>query len=154
MDRLTKEQRRKNMQHIRPRDTKIEIILRKMLWQKGIRYRKNFKKLPGTPDIAITKYRIAVFCDGEFFHGKDWEILKPRLQKGSNSEFWISKISRNKERDEEINKKLLFAGWTVIRFWGDEIKKHPNECVKVIEEAIFDIMQSDNLVEDNLDKPE
>ncbi|MDE5939183.1 MAG: very short patch repair endonuclease [Lachnospiraceae bacterium] len=154
MDRLTKEQRRKNMQHIRPRDTKIEIILRKMLWQKGIRYRKNFKELPGTPDIAITKYKIAVFCDGEFFHGKDWEILKPRLQKGSNSEFWISKISRNKERDEEINKKLLFAGWTVIRFWGDEIKKHPDECIKVIEEAIFDIMQSDNLVEDNLDKPE
>ncbi|MDE5717775.1 MAG: very short patch repair endonuclease, partial [Lachnospiraceae bacterium] len=73
---------------------------------------------------------------------------------GSNSEFWISKISRNKERDEEINKKLLFAGWTVIRFWGDEIKKHPDECVKVIEEAIFDIMQSDNLVEDNLGKPE
>lgn len=144
MDKLTREQRRKNMQHIKSRDTKIEIILRKTLWHKGIRYRKNFKELPGSPDIAITKYKIAIFCDGEFFHGKDWEVLKPRLQRGANSEFWISKISRNKERDDEINKKLLFMGWTVIRFWGDEIQKHPDECVKVIEEAIFDIiMQSD-----------
>lgn len=139
MDRLTKEQRRKNMQHIKPQDTKIEVLLRKALWKKGIHYRKNFKGLPGTPDIVITKYKIAIFGDGEFFHGKDWEILKPRLQKGSNSEFWISKISRNKERDDEINKKLLFMGWTVIRFWGDDIQNHTDECIKVIEEAIFDI---------------
>lgn len=139
MDRLTKEQRRKNMQHIKPQDTKIEVLLRKALWKKGIHYRKNFKGLPGTPDIVITKYKIAIFCDGEFFHGKDWEILKPRLQKGSNGEFWISKISRNKERDDEINKKLLFMGWTVIRFWGDDIQNHTDECIKVIEEAIFDI---------------
>lgn len=153
MDRLTKEQRRKNMQHIKSRDTKIEILLRKTLWKKGIRYRKNYKALPGTPDIAITKYKIAIFCDGEFFHGKDWEVLKPRLLRGSNSEFWISKISRNKERDDEINKKLLFMGWTVIRFWGDDIKNHPNECVKVIEETIFDLtMQSDNYMDE--DPPE
>lgn len=148
MDRLTKEQRRKNMQHIKSRDTKIEILLRKALWEKGIRYRKNYKELPGTPDIAITKYKIAIFCDGEFFHGKDWEVLKPRLLRGSNSEFWISKISRNRERDDEINKKLLFMDWTVIRFWGTDIKKHPNECVKVIEETIFDLtMQSEDFVD-------
>jgi len=128
------------MQHIKSRDTKIEVILRKALWDKGIRYRKNYDKLPGHPDIAITKYRIAIFCDGEFFHGKDWEVLKPRLEKGNNSEFWISKISRNRERDDEINKRLLFEGWTVIRFWGRDIKKHPEECLKVIEEAIFDQM--------------
>ena len=151
MDRLTKEQRRKNMQHIKSRDTKIEIILRKTLWEKGIRYRKNYKELPGTPDIAITKYKIAIFCDGEFFHGKDWEVLKPRLLKGRNSEFWISKISRNRERDDEINKKLLFMGWTVIRFWGTDIKKHPNECVKVVEETIFDLtMQSNNHIDEYL----
>lgn len=144
MDRLTKEQRRKNMQHIKPQDTKIEVLLRQALWKKGIRYRKNFKKLPGTPDIAITKYKIAIFCDSEFFHGKDWEILKPRLQKGSNSEYWISKISRNKERDDEINKKLLFIGWTVIRFWGDEIQHRTDECVKVIEETIFDVTHGAN----------
>lgn len=138
-DILTKEQRHKNMKSIKSRDTKIEVVLRKALWHKGYRYRKNMKSLPGTPDIVITKYKIAIFCDGEFFHGKDWEVLKPRLEKGSNSEFWISKISRNRERDDEINKKLLFEGWTVIRFWGNDITKHTEECVKVIEETIFDL---------------
>lgn len=139
MDVLTKEQRRKNMQHIRSKDTKIEVMLRKALWNKGYRYRKNCDKLLGKPDIVLTKYRIAIFCDGEFFHGKDWEVLKPQLEKSSNSEFWISKISRNRERDDEINKSLLFEGWTVIRFWGNDIIKHVDECVKVIEEAIFDV---------------
>jgi len=137
-DNLTKEQRHKNMKNIRAKDTKIEIILRKALWNKGCHYRKNYKKLPGCPDIALTKYKIAIFCDSEFFHGKDWEVLKPRLEKGDNCEYWISKISRNRERDDEINKKLLFMGWTVIRFWGNDIKKNSDECVKVVEEAIFD----------------
>lgn len=138
-DVLTKEQRHKNMQHIRSNDTKIEVLLRKALWEKGYRYRKNYKKLPGKPDIALTKYKIAIFCDGEFFHGKDWEVLRPRLEKSNNSEFWISKIARNRKRDDEVNKKLLFMGWTVIRFWGNDIKKYTDECVKVIEEAILDI---------------
>ena len=142
-DVLTKEQRRKNMQNIRNKDTKIEVILRKALWNNGYRYRKNYKKLSGSPDIVLTKYKIAIFCDGEFFHGKDWEVLKPRLEKSNNSEFWINKISRNRERDDEVNKKLLFLGWTVIRFWGDEIKKNTDECVKVIEEAIFDMKIGD-----------
>ena len=145
MDVLTHEQRHKNMQNIRSKDTKIEILLRKALWEKGIRYRKNYKKLPGKPDIAITKYKIAIFCDGEFFHGKDWEVLKPRLEKGNNSAFWISKISRNRERDDEVNKQLLFQGWTVIRFWGTDIKKCTDECVGVVEDAIFDsMMQQDD----------
>lgn len=138
-DVLTKEQRRKNMQHIKAKDTKIEVILRKSLWNKGYRYRKNYAGLPGHPDIVLTKYKIAIFCDGEFFHGKDWEVLKPRLEKSNNSEFWINKISRNRERDDEINKKLLFEGWTVIRFWGDDIKKNLDECIKVIEETIFEL---------------
>lgn len=142
-DVLTKEQRHKNMQHIRAKETTIEVILRRALWKKGYRYRKNYKKLPGSPDIALTKYKIAIFCDGEFFHGKDWEVLKPRLEKSNNSEFWISKISRNRERDNEINKRLLFEGWTVIRFWGDDIRKKTDECVKVIEEAIQDILMDD-----------
>lgn len=137
-DVLTPEQRRKNMQHIRSNNTKIEIILRKALWHRGYRYRINYKKLPGKPDIVLTKYKIAIFCDGEFFHGKDWEVLKPRLEKGDNGSFWISKISRNRERDDEINKRLLFMGWTVIRFWGNDIKKNTDECIKVIEENIFE----------------
>lgn len=137
-DVLSKEQRSKNMKHIRSKDTKIEKLLRKALWNKGYRYRKNYKRLPGNPDIAITKYKIAIFCDGEFFHGKDWEVLRPKLEKSNNSEFWINKIAKNRERDEKVNKKLLFEGWTVIRFWGADIKNNLDECIKVIEEAILD----------------
>lgn len=131
------------MKNIRSKDTSIENLLRKALWHRGYRYRKNYNKLPGKPDIVLTKYKIAIFCDGEFFHGKDWEILKPRLEKSDNGDYWINKISRNKERDEEVNKKLLFLGWTVIRFWGKDIKKNLDQCIQVIEETIFDIKIGD-----------
>ena len=131
-------QRHKNMSRIRSKDTSIELILRKALWHCGIRYRKNYKLLPGTPDIAITKHRVAVFCDSEFFHGKDWEALKLRLENGSNSTFWIKKITRNMERDGEVNQALRFLEWTVLRFWGEDIKKHTEECVRTVEEAILD----------------
>lgn len=137
-DNLTSEQRKKNMQHIKSKDTKIEVKLRKALWERGFRYRKNYKELPGKPDIVFTQYKIAVFCDSEFFHGKDWEVLKPRLEKTQNSEYWLKKISRNMERDDEVNKRLLFEGWTVIRFWGKDILKDTEECVRVIEETIFE----------------
>lgn len=142
MDRLTKEQRRKCMQNIKGKDTSIEIKLRKALWHKGYRYRKNYKKLPGTPDIAITKYKIAIFCDSEFFHGKDWQIVKPRLMQGSNPDYWISKIERNKERDSEINKKFTYLDWTVVRFWGEEIKKDIEGCVEVVDVAVMESQMS------------
>lgn len=138
-DNITPAQRRKNMQNIRSNNTKIEIVLRKALWKKGYRYRKNCDNIPGKPDLVIQKYKIAIFCDGEFFHGKDWEVLRPRLENSNNSEYWISKITRNRKRDDEINKKLLYEGWTVIRFWGKDILKSTDECVKVIEETIFDL---------------
>ena len=144
MDKLMPEQRKKNMRSIKGKDTSIEMILRKALWKKGYHYRKNYKNLPGTPDIALTKYKIAIFCDGEFFHGKDWDILKPRLERGKNSDFLVTKISRNRERDEEINKKLLFMGWIVIRFWGMDIKKNTDEYIRVIEETIFDLKVSED----------
>lgn len=128
------------MQRIHSKDTRIEVILRKALWHKGYRYRKNCKDITGKPDIALTKYKIAIFCDGEFFHGKDWEVLKPRLEKSNNAEYWVDKISKNRERDDAVNKKLLAEGWTVIRFWGKDIQKHTEECVKVVEEAIFDLL--------------
>lgn len=80
-DNLTAKQRKKNMQNIKSKDTKIELALRKALWSKGYRYRKNYQKLLGKPDIVLTKYKIVIFCDSKFFHGKDWEVLKPRLQK-------------------------------------------------------------------------
>ena len=138
MTTLTPEQRRKNMQRIRSKDTSIELILRRALWKKGYRYRKNYKALPGSPDIAITKHRIAIFCDSEFFHGKDWDQLKLRLENGSNSTYWIRKITRNMERDQENEKALKFREWTVIRFWGEDIRKHTEDCVRAVEEAIFD----------------
>ena len=135
MDVMSKEQRHKTMSHIRSKDTKIECVLRKALWEKGIRYRKNYKRLPGSPDIAITKYKIAIFCDSEFFHGYNWEQKRERVS--TNREFWIKKIERNMKRDRENDKSLRFLEWTVIRFWGHEIIKDPDGCVRAIEEATF-----------------
>lgn len=143
MDKLTKEQRHKNMSNIKNKDTGIEVKLRKALWKKGYRYRKNYKKLPGKPDIVLTKYKLAIFCDSEFFHGKDWEALQEQLKRGKNADFWIKKISQNRARDEEVEKQLRFLGWTVIRFWGKDIKKNTGQCVKTIEETIFEITLSE-----------
>ena len=138
MDNLKPDQRKKNMQHIRAKDTQIELILRKALWSEGIRYRKNYDKLAGKPDIAITKYRIAIFCDGEFFHGKDWDKLQLKLKNSNNSEYWIKKIGRNIERDQEIEREIRAEDWTVIRFWGKDIKSNTRECIAVIKEAIHE----------------
>lgn len=134
----------KNMSKIRSQDTSIELQLRKALWHRGYRYRKNDKALPGSPDIVLTKYKIAIFCDSEFFHGKDWEILKLRIEKGKNPDYWIKKIERNRARDWENDKKLLYLGYTVIHFWGKDIKKHTDECIKAIEEAIWDNQIADS----------
>ena len=131
------ERSHKNMSRIKGRDTSIELILRKALWSNGIRYRKNCKRLPGRPDIAITKYKIAIFCDSEFFHGKDWETLKEKLKSGTNAEYWIPKIKRNMERDNEKDRELRSLGWNVLHFWGSEIRKNTDGCVKAVEEAIF-----------------
>ena len=128
----------KNMSKIHNKDTSIELLLRKTLWHNGYRYRKNYKALPGSPDIVLTKYKIAIFCDSEFFHGKDWEYLKLRLERGNNPDYWIKKIERNRTRDFENDKKLLFLGYTVLHFWGRDIKNHTDECLQIIEEAIWD----------------
>ena len=146
-DVLTKEQRHKNMKNIRSKDTSIELKLRKELWRRGYRYRKNYTELPGKPDIVLTKYKIAIFCDSEFFHGKDWEVLKPQLEKGKNADFWIEKISKNQQHDDDINKQLQFLGWTVIRFWGKDIMKKTDECIQVIEENIFEQKYNDYDIE-------
>ena len=137
-DRLTAEQRKRNMQSIRSKDTSIEILLRKALWHSGYRYRKNYKDLAGSPDIAITKYKVAIFCDSEFFHGKDWEILKKRLEQGKNADYWIRKIERNMERDREKDRELAFQGWTVLHFWGKEILHNLDDCVRTVEDTIFE----------------
>lgn len=107
MSKENSETRHKNMVSIKSRDTSIEVKLRKMLWDRGIRYRKNYKALPGSPDIVLTKYRIA-------------------------------KIARNIDRDDAVNKQLIAMGWTVLRFWGRDILKYPDECLRAVEETIFE----------------
>ncbi len=142
------ERSRKNMSRIKGKDTSIEVALRKALWKKGYRYRKNCKMLPGKPDIALTRYKIAIFCDSEFFHGKDWPVLKEKLKIGSNPEYWIPKIERNIERDRKNDLLLKALGWSVIHFWGAEIKKNLALCIKVIEEMIFDMKISEGKLDD------
>ena len=137
MDDLTPEQRHKSMSHIKSSNTSIEILLRKALWHEGIRYRKNVQTLPGKPDIAITKYKIAIFCDGELWHGKDWVTKRETIK--TNQDYWIPKIERNIVRDNENEKKLEKMGWVVIRFWGKDIKKNLENCVNEIMEIIYEI---------------
>ena len=133
MDNLTPSQRTKNMKAIRSSETEIEQILRKALWHEGIRYRKNYNKLIGKPDIVITKYKIAIFCDGDFWHGKDGceNII------ASNKKYWSEKIKKNKERDLETTIALRDNGWTVLRFWESDIKKHIAECVQEIKNCLL-----------------
>lgn len=138
MDNLTTEQRRKNMQAIRSKDSKIELILRKAVWAMGMRYRKNYSKLPGKPDMVFVSKKIAVFCDGEFWHGRNWKTRKAQIK--SHQEYWIPKIERNIKRDKEINTELKKLGWTILRFWEKDIKKNPAKCA----EKIFRIWQSIN----------
>ena len=128
------EKSHKNMSCIKGKDTSIEITLRKALWKKGYRYRKNYKMLPGKPDIALTKYKIAIFCDSEFWHGYDWENRKFDIK--SRREFWIPKIERNMQRDIEVTETLSKNGWLVIRFWGKEIKKNCSGCADIVEKAV------------------
>ena len=133
-DDLTPEQRRRNMQAIRSKDTTIELLLRKALWERGVRYRKNYKKLIVKPDIAITKYRIAVFCDSDYWHGYDWENRNQRIK--SNRDYWVPKIERNMKRDQEVTERLQHEGWIVLRFWEWQIRKKLSECVENILQAI------------------
>ena len=130
MDVLTKEQRHKNMSHIRAKNTMPELLLRKALWHRGLRYRKNYKMLPGSPDIAIIRYRIAVFVDGDFWHAKGHQE-HPGEQIGSNKEY-LQKLKRNVERDKEVNDELTDRGWLVLRFWESEIKKDLQKCVDTV----------------------
>ena len=135
MDVLTKEQRHKCMKNVKSVNTKPEVLLRKALWHDGIRYRKNYKKLPGTPDIAITKRKIAIFVDGDFWHAKGHQD-NPGEQIKSNREYWVKKLSRNVERDKEVDEELLNLGWLVLRFWESDIKRDVEQCVKLIKEYI------------------
>ena len=130
----TAEQIRYNMQQVKNKDSKIELLLRKALWAKGYRYRKNVSKIYGHPDIAFISKKIAVFCDSEFWHGFDWENRKQDFK--SHQEFWIQKIERNIARDKEVTLALENDGWVVIRFWGKEIENNLGDCINRIERVI------------------
>lgn len=134
MDRLTAEQRHKNMQAIKNKDSEIEVLLRKELWRRGLHYRKNVKTVFGHPDIAFIGKKVAVFCDSEFWHGYDWENKKNDIH--TRKEFWIPKIERNMARDKEVNEKLQNEGWIVLRFWGKDIKKNTQDCADKIGAAL------------------
>lgn len=130
MDRLSPEQRHKNMQAVKNRDSKIEIQLRQELWHRGLRYRKNVKNVFGHPDIAFIGKKVAVFCDSEFWHGYDWDKQKEKIK--TNRDFWIQKIERNIARDKEVTETLEAESWIVLRFWGKEISKNVGACADVI----------------------
>ena len=104
------------------------------MWQRGVRYRKNYKKLVGKPDIAITKYKIAVFCDSDYWHGYDWESRNQRIK--SNRDYWVPKIERNMKRDREVTAALQDEGWLVLRFWEWQIRKQLDECVEAVLQSI------------------
>lgn len=134
MDNRTPEQRKKNMQAVKNKDSQIELLLRRTLWRRGIRYRKNVKKVYGHPDIAFIGKKVAVFCDSEFWHGYDWENTKNNFKSGRD--FWIPKIEGNIGRDIEVTKRLTEDGWIVLRFWGEEIRKSPDICADRISEIL------------------
>ena len=127
---------RKRMSKVSLRGGKAETLLAKFLWNRGYRYRKNYKKLPGSPDIAILRYHIAVFIDGEFWHGKDWNIRKERLK--SNRDYWIAKIEENIARDSRNDILLHQMGWTPIHFWEKDVLKDLPKCITAIEETILE----------------
>lgn len=134
MDVLTKEQRRKNMQAIKSKGTRDEVLLAKTLWQLGYRYRKNDNSVFGKPDLTFKRYKLAIFVDSEYFHGKNWETEKHRIK--TNRDFWWNKIEGNIKRDELVNTELVKKGWKVLRFWSKDVRKNLASCIREIEETI------------------
>ncbi len=134
MPKKTTEQISYNMRQIKNKDSKIEVTLRKALRDRGIRYRKNVTNIVGKPDIVFKGLKIAVFCDSEFWHGYNWNERQNDFK--SNRDFWIKKIERNIERDQEVNEALQNDGWIVLRFWGKDILKNPDGCAEEIEKTI------------------
>ncbi len=125
---------RKRMSKVRLKNGKAETILAKRLWHEGYRYRRNYKKLPGSPDIALTTYRVAVFVDGEFWHGENWDERKAKLK--HNREYWIEKIEENMARDKRVDGQLQEMGWTTVHFWEKQVLKHTDECLQIVLELL------------------
>ena len=142
----TDEKTSQRMARVKLKRGDAETALAKELWKRGLRYRLNWRKLPGSPDIAVLKHKIAIFVDGEFWHGYNWTEKKGKLKR--NREYWIQKIEENIERDIRVDKELLALGWTPIHFWSKEVLKKTDDCVACIEEMIFDDILEQVLDED------
>ncbi|RKI70077.1 very short patch repair endonuclease [bacterium 1xD42-67] len=136
----------RRMSRVRLKRGAAETALAKALWRAGYRYRLNDRRLPGSPDIAISRYRIAVFVDGEFWHGYDWARRKERLK--SNREYWIEKIQENIARDRRNDLLLQQAGWSPIHFWEKEVKKDLAGCVAAVEDLILERIVADRAPEE------
>jgi DNA mismatch endonuclease (patch repair protein) len=130
-DNLTPEQRSYCMSRIKGKDTGLEVQVRSALHMKGLRFRKHVKELPGKPDIVFHKARLAVFIDGDFWHGYRFPLWENKV-----SDFWKTKISKNRERDRKNHRKLRVMGWTVIRIWQHQIKQDFNGCIEKIVEKL------------------
>ena len=117
-------------------DTRHERILRHQLWRLGLRYRKNVRTLPGKPDVVFTRARVAIFCDGDFWHGRKWPDLRRKLGEGTNASYWKVKIASNRERDQYVNEKLKQAGWRVVRLWEGDILKNPARVASKVHRVV------------------
>lgn len=135
----TDEATSKRMANVKLKGGSEEASIAKALWHRGYRYWLNYKKLPGSPDVALQKYHVAVFVDGEFWHGYDWGNRKPKLKR--NRDYWIAKIEENIARDKRVDLQLMELGWTPIHFWSKDIKKNLYGCVGEIERAISRIIE-------------
>ena len=124
------------MKAVKSKDSRIELLMRKELWNKGYRYRKHYNKIIGRPDIVFPKYKIAIFCDGEFWHGYNWNKAKKEIN--TNRDFWLEKIEGNIKRDRVVDRILGEEGWLVLRFWESDILKRLNDCIAIVEKNIND----------------
>lgn len=123
------------MSSIKSKDTEPELMLRKELWKKGLRYRKNYRRLPGKPDIVFTKAKIVVFCDGDFWHGHNWALRglpSLEVELSSYNDFWRNKILKNIERDKKNTEMLEGDGWVVLRFWESDIRTKLEDCANKV----------------------
>lgn len=122
------------MQRVKSKDTTIEIMLRKELYKRGLRYQKNVKTIYGKPDIVFKGKKVVVFADSEFWHGK--KLSEGKSIPKTHTEYWVKKITRNMQRDKEVNAQLKSEGWTVLRFWEKDIRKDVSACADVVEKAL------------------
>lgn len=120
----------------RKRDTQPERLLGGALWRQGLRYRKDVAGLPGRPDLVFVRARVVVFCDGDFWHGKDWEQRRAKLAAGTNAAYWLAKVARNIERDREQSRALRSQGWAVLRFWESDIRAAPERIAARVRRAV------------------